>query len=133
MNVVTVTGNLTDEITVKTGQSGKDYCNFSLAVKRLGNGVKVDYLRFAAFGQTAVYLASYAKKGDKIVVNGVIQNNQYEKEGKKMYVTNILVKEAEIAGKQDLVKEQKFQAPLPSSYYKEEKKDEDFDFLEDFE
>ena len=46
---------------------------------------------FSIFGKTAEILEQYGKKGLKIGVNGTIQTGSYEKDGKKVYTTEVLV------------------------------------------
>lgn len=68
---------------------------FTLAVSRdykNANGdYESDFIRCAAFGNTGQLTKEYCKKGDLIGVDGQITTSKYEKDGKTMYNTEIMV------------------------------------------
>lgn len=74
MNLITLTGNLTEKPITRRSNSGKVYAKFSIAVAKEKNGDDgergVDFFKVAAFGVHAEFLAKYADKGDKILVRG---------------------------------------------------------------
>jgi single-strand DNA-binding protein len=95
-------GNLTKEPEVKNTASGVTVCKFTLAVTRRfkdANGERqTDFINCIAWRQTATFISSYFHKGSKIAVVGSIQTRSYEdNSGKKQYVTEIVVDEAEFA------------------------------------
>ena len=86
INSVTICGNITRDIEIKTGQSGKNYCNFTVA---LNNGKETDFINCTAFEKTADYLGNYIKKGDKVVVNGSIKTRTWENQSGKQTMTYV--------------------------------------------
>ena len=48
-----------------------------------------------AFGKTAEFAEKYLKKGIKIAVVGSIRTGSYEKDGRKIYTTDVVVEEHE--------------------------------------
>lgn len=105
MNKFVLIGNLTKDIEItKAGEAS--LAEFVLAVNRSyknREGVREsDFILVKAWRETAERLASWTKKGDKILVEGEIQTSNYEKDGKKNYVTEFMIREFELlSGKKD--------------------------------
>lgn len=96
MNKVILIGRITKNIELKSTPNGKEVADFSIAVKRNyknQNGeYEADFINCISFGKTAELLGKYTKKGDQIAIEGRINTRNYEnKEGKKVYITEILV------------------------------------------
>ena len=90
LNSVTLTGNLTKDIELRTTQSGTNVANATIAV----NGYKEDdtsFIDLVLFGKTAETAAKYTTKGQQIGVSGRLQQRSYEKDGRKVYVTEVVV------------------------------------------
>ena len=56
-----------------------------------------DFISCVAFGKAAEFAEKYLDKGTKIIVSGRIQTGSYEKDGQKIYTTDIVVEEQEFA------------------------------------
>lgn len=102
MNKVILMGRLTKEPETKNTANGTIVTKFTLAVDRRfkdSNGQKqTDFISCVAWRQTASFISSYFHKGSKIAVVGSIQTRDYEdKNGNKVYVTEVIVDEAEFA------------------------------------
>ena len=99
MNKVIFTGNLGQAPEIRNSQSGTTVVTFSLAVKRRfhkDNEPDTDWFQCIAFGKTAEFVEKYLSKGSKVVVEGEVQNNNYEdKTGVKHYGTKIIVNSVE--------------------------------------
>lgn len=99
MNKVMLVGNLTRDPELRTGNSGKSVCNFTLAVnRRFKNAqgeMEADFPNVVAFGQTGELVAKYLAKGRKCGVVGRLQTRTYEKDGTKRYVTEVIADEVE--------------------------------------
>ena len=80
MNNVTLIGRLTKDIEVRTIQSGLKVTDFTIAIHRIGNSEKTDFVRCTAWRQSAEYLEKYAQKGFRIAVVGSINVEQWEDE-----------------------------------------------------
>lgn len=99
MNKVIITGRLTKDIEVKTTSNDKEYCSFTIAVDRRfkdadGNR-QADFISCTAWNKTAEFLGKYFHKGSRIGICGSIQTRSYEKDGQKVFVTEVLVEETE--------------------------------------
>ena len=102
MNKTFLMGRLTKdpEIRYSQGANPTAIAGFSIAVdrkfKREGEP-DADFFNCTAFGKTAEFFEKYVKKGVKVIVEGRLQNETYEKDGQKRTVTKIMVEQAEFA------------------------------------
>ena len=83
INNVVLTGNITKDIELKQTQSGKSVVNISLAVTRRFNKEETDFFELQLWGKVAELAEKYLSKGSKIGVVGAIQQQRWEKDGKK--------------------------------------------------
>lgn len=116
MNKIILSGNICKDIETKY-YNDKKYLKNTIAVRRdyknsEGN-YDSDFLNFTLWGGQAEYLEKYAKKGDKIIIAGRITNNNYEKDGQKVYSTDIAVENVEIIGSRQKQKEESNEDELP--------------------
>lgn len=77
MNKVILSGRICNDIELRQSGSGKLFTNITLAVKR--NKDETDFIRVAAFDQSAEYLDKYCNKGDKLLVEGNLSVKKYSK------------------------------------------------------
>lgn len=91
MNQVQLIGNLTKDIELRKTADGKSVVNFTLAVTRLYDREKADFISCQAWEKTADLLSQYCYKGFKIGVTGQIQTGSYEKNGQTVYTTAVRV------------------------------------------
>lgn len=101
MNLCAFTGRLTHSPELKSTASGKNVCNFTLAVERRfkdadGKPV-VDFIEFVAWENNATFLCKWFDKGVRVAVTGELQTRMYEKDGKKIKVSEVLVNTVEFA------------------------------------
>lgn len=87
MNNVILYGRITADPAVKYTQSNKATCRFTLAVNRMTEGA--DFIRCVAWEKVAENMGKYVRKGDRLLVNGSITTGSYEKDGKKVYTTDV--------------------------------------------
>lgn len=105
LNKVQIIGNLTKEIELRKTPNGKSVVSFSLATNETykdANNKKVenvDYHNCTAWGRTAEVLDEYAIKGQKLYIEGKLKTDSYEKDGKTMYKTYILVSVMQLGAK----------------------------------
>jgi single-strand DNA-binding protein len=100
MNKVQLIGRLTKDPEIKMTSNQTKFCQFTLAVDRRfkdANGQRqADFISCLAWRQTAEFIAKYFKKGNRIGVVGSIQVRSYDDQnGKKCFVTEVLIDEAE--------------------------------------
>lgn len=100
MNKVIIIGRNVKDIELKQTSTGTSVAEFSVAVKRdykSTNGeYDSDFFNCVAFKNTAELISKYVKKGDMVGVDGKLQTRNYtNKEGRKIYVTEIIVEKVE--------------------------------------
>lgn len=79
MNKIYLSGNLTKDPEVKYTQNGKSLAKAGIAVNRpFSKGKETDFFNLVAWGKTAEFFGRYLNKGSKILVEGRLQNNNYE-------------------------------------------------------
>ena len=91
MNIIILTGRLTRDPELKTGQSGKAYARFTLAVERPMQKDETDFINCVAFGKTAELIGEYLRKGRKAGVTGRLQTGKYEVNGEKRTSYDVIV------------------------------------------
>lgn len=55
------------------------------------NQPTADFINCIAFGKTAEIIGQYFKKGNRIAITGHIQTGSYEKDGQRIYTTDVVV------------------------------------------
>lgn len=97
MNKWMGTGRLTRDPDVRysAGDSSMCIARFTLAVNRRGKDAGADFISCIAFGKQGEFVEKYFHKGMKADLTGRIQTGSYEKDGKKVYTTDVVVEEIE--------------------------------------
>ena len=99
MNKIFISGNLTRDPEVHYTQSGKAVAKMGIAVNRpFSKEKEVDFFNLTAWEKTAEFCGRYLTKGSRVLVEGRLQNNIYEKDGVKHYAEKIIVENVEFAG-----------------------------------
>ena len=120
MNKVLLMGRLTRDPDVRysQGENAMAVANFTLAVDRRRTRDQeqtADFLRCVAFGRQAEFAEKYLHQGSKMVVIGRIQTGSYtNREGQKVYTTDIVVDEMEFA--ESKAASDSYRASNPSGY-----------------
>ena len=101
MNKVVLLGRLTKDVELKQTPNGVSVVNFTVAVNRRfakEGQQNADFINCIAWRNTAEFIAKYFGKGSSIAVVGNIQTGSYEKDGQKVYTTDVNVDEAYFVG-----------------------------------
>ena len=98
MNKVQLVGRLTRDPELRTTANGVSVCSFTVAVNRRFRNpqgeYEADFINCVAWRQSAELLAKYFTKGRMVGLVGSIQTRNYDnKEGQKVYVTEVSVEE----------------------------------------
>ncbi|MBR5593878.1 MAG: single-stranded DNA-binding protein [Bacteroidaceae bacterium] len=81
LNEIILHGRLTDTPELKTTNSGKSVCSFTLAVERdfSTDGDKItDFINIVAWNKTAEFVSRYFTKGKQMIVKGSLQTRKYQ-------------------------------------------------------
>ena len=102
MNNVSLMGRLTRDVDLRMTTSNLAVGRFNVAVDRKlskekrqeaekNNQPTADFISCIAFGKTAENIATYFRKGQRIAETGHIQTGSYEKDGQRIYTTDVVV------------------------------------------
>lgn len=103
MNKVILMGRLTRDPEIRTSvATNTTTARLTLAVdrrfKKEGEQQTADFINCIAFGKTAEFIERYLHQGTKIAVVGRIQTGSYtNKDGQKVYTTDVVIEECEFA------------------------------------
>ena len=95
MNKAILIGRLTRDPELRYTSSNRAVCQFTIAIDRpfTSNATgqrEADFINVVVWDKTAENVGKYMSKGRLIAVEGRIQTRNYEKEGKKVYVTEVV-------------------------------------------
>ncbi|WP_373752345.1 single-stranded DNA-binding protein [Jeotgalibaca porci] len=95
INNVVLTGRLTKELDLRYTSNGTAVATGTLAVNRsfknADGDYEADYPRIQVWRKAAENLANFTQKGSLIGIEGRIQTGSYEKDGQRVYTTEIVV------------------------------------------
>ena len=83
MNCIMISGRLVADPEVKNG-NGVEFTTFTVAVDRNQKEKKTDFIPCTAFDKVGQVIEQYFHKGDRITVQGQLNGDRYEKDGKKL-------------------------------------------------
>lgn len=115
MNNVSLIGRLTRDPDVRyTGETA--VARFAVAVarpKQKDKEATSDFPNIVAFGKTAELVEKYTSKGRLVGITGRIQTGNYtDKDGKKVYTTDVVAERIEFLDKPEKKEEPKSNIPL---------------------
>ena len=134
INRVVLVGRLTRDVEVRKTASGLSVVTFTVACDRRvargqdgNNQQSADFISCVAWRQAADFLGSYAHKGALVGVEGRIQTRNYDRDGQKVYITEVVCdtvnllesksqsqSRAQNSGYQDNSYQQPYSQPKPS-------------------
>lgn len=97
MNKVILLGRLVKDPEIKVTSNGKTFARFTVAVNRRyvsGEKRDADFIPCKAWNKTAEFVGNWFNKGARILLEGEMRSERYEKNGKKIYRTEVLVSNA---------------------------------------
>ena len=117
MNKVLIHGHCAKDPDVKTTASGQTVTRITIAVDKYakaGEQRQADFISCTACGNTAQFLAKYFTKGKEILAEGRIHTGNYtDKDGKKIYTTDIVIDRVEFCGSSGAKNAQVDAEPVP--------------------
>ena len=131
INSVVLVGRLTKDVELRKTQSGLSVASFTIACDRRlsqeqknNNEQSADFINCVAWRGSADFLGKYAHKGDTVGVEGKIQTRNYDRDGQRVYVTEVLANSVNLLHSKQTAQsqEQATQAPKPQQM-------SDFDYL----
>lgn len=137
INSVVLVGRLTKDVELRKTQSGLSVASFTVACDRRlsqaqknNNEQSADFINCVAWRGSADFLGNYAHKGDTVGVEGRIQTRNYDRDGQRVYVTEVLANSVTLLHSKQTVQsqEQASYEPQPTQEQKPQQMS-DFDYL----
>lgn len=86
---VEILGRLVKDVEISFSKEGKTIAKFTIAVQEAKD--KASFHNVTMFGKVAETFAEFNKKGDMVFIHdATISNSVYEKEGQKIYRSDII-------------------------------------------
>lgn len=98
MNKVILMGRLTKDVELRHTQNEKAVASFTIAVNRKD---KADFINIVAWNKLAEFISNYFNKGSQMCLVGRLQTRDYEKDGKKVFITEVIAEEVYFTGKKE--------------------------------
>jgi single-strand DNA-binding protein len=100
VNKVILIGNIGNDPEIKTMQSGDRIANFSVATSESWKDKvsgerkeRTEWHRVVVFNQGLMNVCeNYLKKGSKVYIEGQMETRSWEKEGQKVYTTEVVLR-----------------------------------------
>lgn len=113
INRVVLVGRTTKEPILRKTQDGKSVASFTIACNRIGKKDEADFISCTAWKEQADFIASYIHAGHLIGVEGRITTGSYEKDGKKVYTTEVTCTSVQSLQPKDKTEEKPKEEPKP--------------------
>jgi single-strand DNA-binding protein len=101
LNKVILSGRICSDIEMKVTPTDVNVCSFRIAVNRRFKNAEgnydADFISCVAWRGQADFLGKYFEKGDPIEIVGRIETRDYEKDGHKVYITEVVCDEVGFA------------------------------------
>ena len=101
MNSVNLIGRLTRDPEVRYTTDGMAVARFSIAIDRPTKEKQTDFPNIVCFGKTAENVERFVNKGRQVGIIGRIQTGSYEKDGVKIYTTEVVADRVEFIGSRE--------------------------------
>lgn len=96
LNNVNLLGRMVRDPEIRTTQSGKQVCSFTLAVDKRGKDAGANFFDCTAWEQSADFLSKYGQKGAQVLVSGRLDQQVWEKDNKKQSKVAIIADEVQL-------------------------------------
>ena len=102
MNVIHLIGRIATDLKIETTTTGKNVCNFNLAVNRIANNT-TDFIPCRVWNTTADNLCRYKNKGEQSALEGSLVCSSYtDKDGQNKKSIYVLVNNIEYVGNKNI-------------------------------
>jgi len=117
MNKFIGIGNITKPLELKYTASSKAVASFTIAIN--GYNDTTDFINCVVWDKQAENLVKYCSKGSKVAVEGRLSTRSYDdKDGKRVYITEITATNIEFLNSKEESKED-----MPQEVYAEQQED----------
>ena len=101
LNHSTIMGRLVSDPELRRTTTGKAVTSFTIACDKPGKDSGASFIPCVAWEKTGEFIDNYFTKGSPIAVEGRLESRQYEKDGQKRTVLEVVVSQAHFCGKKE--------------------------------
>lgn len=130
LNQINLTGNLTKDWKLEYSQNGEAYAKSTLAVNYQKD--KTLFVNLVSFGKMAENLVKHTKKGNKLLVQGYLEIQNYEKDGVQKSWTNVIIQNVEFLSPKNVEENQQETKKTEKKSKAAPKQEEEIDVTDDF-
>lgn len=121
MNKSFLVGRITKDLELRTTTSGVTTVSFTVAINRAfttqSGEREADFINVVAWRKQAENVSKYCSKGSLVGIDGRIQTRNYDdKEGKKVYVTEVVADNITFLGSKSDRQENNYRGESTSNY-----------------
>jgi single-strand DNA-binding protein len=98
MNTVSLIGNLASDVELREVGDDKKVANFLLAVGRGGRDAGADFVGVSVWDRQGELCAEYLSKGRRVGVVGYLRSRNWEEEGKRRRVIEVVALRVDFLG-----------------------------------
>lgn len=99
LNSVQLQGRLASDPELRQTTTGVAVATFRIGIQRDYDRNKADWVNVIAWRQTAEFVKNYFRKGDSILIQGVLQSRTYEDKNKvKRYALEVVAQTVNFCG-----------------------------------
>ena len=98
MNNVVIKGRLASEPEMEITNSGKKVCRIQVAVHRRFQKEDADFFQVVAWEKKGEFIYNYFRKGQEILIRGVMQSSHYEQDGIRRIQWRLVADDIEFCG-----------------------------------
>lgn len=100
MNSFNGIGRIVNNLELRSTNNNNSVCQFTIAINEgYGDKERTDFIDCVAWNKRAESICKYCNKGVKVAIEGKLQTDTYEKDGKKIKTTKVLVNEIQFIEK----------------------------------
>ena len=114
INSVTLCGRLTKDVEVRKTSSDLSVTSFTIACDKRKKDDGADFISCTAWRQAADFIGQYGSKGMLVGVTGRLNTRNYEKDGHKVYITEVICDNVEILERKGTSNEDNQQSEVSS-------------------
>ena len=101
-NKAFIIGNLTRDPEMRYTTAGIPVTRFTVAVnRRFGEKEEVDFIRVVTWRKQAEFCGEYLSKGRMVAVEGRLQIDSYEKDGKRRSTSEVIADNVQVLSRKD--------------------------------
>jgi single-strand DNA-binding protein len=98
MNTVSLIGNLASDVELREVGEDKKVASFLLAVGRGARDAGADFVGVSVWDRQAELCAEYLSKGRRVGLEGYLRSRNWEEDGKRRRVVEVVAKRVEFLG-----------------------------------